>query len=412
MANWNLEAAAGAPGSSLLWRGTWSSALSYNPRDGVLASNGCSYVSKTNNQNKDPVSNPSDWDMIASIGNPGSPAFTTTAANFDVPAVGGSVVVTMVDASWVTIGQMVVVETAGGGPANAYSFKVVAKAGNQVTLQNIATTYAGAGIGDMLKSVYDADVDSIVDAAETLSESPVCLYQDHFLTGSDASYGCWIASGTGANKGQSTSSADHPGVYAINTGTSNGAAATGYVFMTAGNGYTYGTGALAFRSVFLPSSVKPTSAAAQLSKVLLGMGTQPTNGTYPGADFVGFVFDPSSGMANAANNWGLLTRKASVSTYTDTGLAYTFVYADLSFYADATGVYFKAYAWGGAVPAKSAAITSNVPLAATPLCMVLHALNGAAGTTNYQHFIDLWEVAYRGNTAVSVFRGGNLLRNF
>jgi hypothetical protein len=107
----------------------------------VLAGNGSSYVSKTNNQNKDPVSNPADWDMIASVGATGSPAFTTTSANFDVPAVSASVVITVVDASWITIGQMVAVQTAGGSPADAYSFKAIAKSGNQVTLQNIGTTY-------------------------------------------------------------------------------------------------------------------------------------------------------------------------------------------------------------------------------------------------------------------------------
>lgn len=65
---WNLQASAGATGGSVLWRGTWSSALSYNPYDGVYGGNGSSYISKTNNTNKDPISNPSDWDLMASSG--------------------------------------------------------------------------------------------------------------------------------------------------------------------------------------------------------------------------------------------------------------------------------------------------------------------------------------------------------
>ena len=70
-------------------------------------------------------------------------AFTATVANFDVPAVGATVVVTLADASWVTVGQMVVIQTAGGAPTDAYSLKAIAKAGNAVTLQNIGTTYGG-----------------------------------------------------------------------------------------------------------------------------------------------------------------------------------------------------------------------------------------------------------------------------
>jgi hypothetical protein len=143
------------------------------------------------------------------------------------------------------------------------------------------------------------------------------------------------------------------------------------------------------------------------------MGTQPSNGTFPGADYAGFVFDPSSGMANAANNWGILTRKASVNTFTDTGYAYsTANYNDLSFYLDSTGLYFRAYQWAGTAQAKSAAITSNVPLATTVLCPTFFILNGAAGTTSYTAWLDAWETAWRGNTTVPVFRGSNLLKNF
>jgi len=348
-------------------------------------------------------------------------AFTTTSANFDLPVVGGSVVVTLIDASWVTIGQMVVVQTAGGAPTNAYSLKVIAKAGNQVTLQNIATTYdiGSAGTGDMLKSIYDTNSDNIVDRASLadhatdIGESTIFTYQDHFLTGSDGSYTNWTAvQGTGAAKAQTASSPDHPGVYSLTTGTQAGAAATGYGFVTAGNAYAYGTGALAFRCVFLPSA-KPTSTAANLSKVFLGFGTQPVNGTFPGADFVGFVFDPSSGMANAANNWGFLTRRSSASTYTDTGFVYSAsAWADFSFFVDSTGAYRRAYTWGGTAPAKSAAITSNVPFGTTLLCLIYFVLNGPSGATSYQSYIDLWEVAYKGNTVVPVFRGANLIKNF
>lgn len=72
MATWDLQASAGATGKSILWRGTWSSASSYNPYDAVVSSSsGSSYISKTNNANKDPVSNPADWDILAGSGTGG-----------------------------------------------------------------------------------------------------------------------------------------------------------------------------------------------------------------------------------------------------------------------------------------------------------------------------------------------------
>jgi microcystin-dependent protein len=70
MARWDLQASAGAAGRSILWRGAWGSAVSYNPYDAVY-SGGSSYIAKTNNQNKDPASNPSDWDLLASVGGAG-----------------------------------------------------------------------------------------------------------------------------------------------------------------------------------------------------------------------------------------------------------------------------------------------------------------------------------------------------
>src|SRR4029077_6880839 len=214
--------------------------------------------------------------------------------------------------------QMVVVQTAGGSPTNAYSFKVIAKSGNQVTLLNQGADWSG---GDMLKSVYDTDGDGIVERAaiaDNLSESPIYTYQDHFLTGSDGSYTNWTVAGTGATKGQGTSTVDHPGLYFLTTGTSNGTPTTGYAFATSGNAYLYGTGAIAFRCVILQPASKPINSAAAMGKFFVGMGTQPSNGTFPGSDFIGFSFDPQNGLPSQANNWAFLTRKTTVSTYTDT----------------------------------------------------------------------------------------------
>jgi hypothetical protein len=68
-------------------------------------------------------------------GPPGNAA-TTVSAGFTVPAVGSTVVVTVVDASWIVVGQMVYVDQAGGGPGQAGALQVTAKTGNQITLLN------------------------------------------------------------------------------------------------------------------------------------------------------------------------------------------------------------------------------------------------------------------------------------
>jgi len=77
-----------------------------------------------------------DVTVAASVpqGPAGKDAFNTTTGSFTVPASGSTVSVTLGDASWVVIGQMVVVAGAGGGSV-AGSMYVTAKSGNQITLQ-------------------------------------------------------------------------------------------------------------------------------------------------------------------------------------------------------------------------------------------------------------------------------------
>jgi hypothetical protein len=68
------------------------------------------------------------------VGPAGLNAFNTASTGFTVPASGSTVNVTLGDASWVTVGQMVVVAGAGG-PGVAGTMFVTAKTGNQITLQ-------------------------------------------------------------------------------------------------------------------------------------------------------------------------------------------------------------------------------------------------------------------------------------
>jgi microcystin-dependent protein len=69
-------------------------------------------------------------------GNPGVNACTTNVGSFTIPPVGQTVQVTMTDASWIVIGQMLVVSTAGGSANASGTLQVTAKTGNLVTLLN------------------------------------------------------------------------------------------------------------------------------------------------------------------------------------------------------------------------------------------------------------------------------------
>jgi hypothetical protein len=73
------------------------------------------------------------------VGATGLNAFTITSGPFTVPAVGSTVVVTVNDASFVVVGQMLAVQGAGG-TGIAGSFLVQSKTGNQLTLLNPATS--------------------------------------------------------------------------------------------------------------------------------------------------------------------------------------------------------------------------------------------------------------------------------
>jgi hypothetical protein len=72
------------------------------------------------------------------IGPPGAagiPAYTTNSAGFTVPVSGSTVNVTVADASWVAVGEVVWVADAAG-IGIAAPFRVTAKSGNQLTLLN------------------------------------------------------------------------------------------------------------------------------------------------------------------------------------------------------------------------------------------------------------------------------------
>jgi hypothetical protein len=72
-----------------------------------------------------------------SPGPAGKNAFTITSGAFTVPAVGSTVTVTVSDASFAVVGEMLAIGNAGGG-GNAGALQIQSIAGNQLTLVNPA----------------------------------------------------------------------------------------------------------------------------------------------------------------------------------------------------------------------------------------------------------------------------------
>jgi len=78
--------------------------------------------------------------VTGNTGPQGSNAYTLTTADFAVPGVGQQVTVNVLDTNWIVVGQMLYVDTAGGGAGQTGCFKVTAKTGNSITLSNVSTT--------------------------------------------------------------------------------------------------------------------------------------------------------------------------------------------------------------------------------------------------------------------------------
>jgi len=76
----------------------------------------------------------------------GTPAWTTASAGFTIPAIGSTVVVTVADPTWMTVGEFVYVAGASGS-GQAGTLQITNITGNQVTLLN-----AGGASGALISS--------------------------------------------------------------------------------------------------------------------------------------------------------------------------------------------------------------------------------------------------------------------
>jgi hypothetical protein len=79
-------------------------------------------------------------------GNPGVNAVTTTTTGFIVPAVGAAAPLTVVDASWIVVGQVLYLDRAGGGVGLAGALTVAGKSGNILSLFNSTSSGTGAAV--------------------------------------------------------------------------------------------------------------------------------------------------------------------------------------------------------------------------------------------------------------------------
>jgi hypothetical protein len=147
----------GAPGVSVTWRGNWQTGVTYNVNDAV-ARNGASYIAIVQNTSVYPATdNGSVWGLMSASGAQGPPG--PSGVNYK--------------GAWVstTTYQINDLVTKAGNSyiAVASSVNIDPSTDNGTHWQVFAA--AGSG-GDMYKSVYDVNNNSLVDHAELADAAP------------------------------------------------------------------------------------------------------------------------------------------------------------------------------------------------------------------------------------------------
>jgi hypothetical protein len=323
-----------------------------------------------------------------------APGLLANTASFTCPGFQGTATVTITSSPWLKIGDKLFI--AGFGK---FIVTAVASATSITIWNNL--DYGNATSG----TVAVGTPISLCPGNEL--ESTCLAYNDHFHTNSTGFLQWSGQTGTGAAVATLFQDDDnHPGIGRLTSGTVGNNAA----WIMRGNSFLPKANPMYFRTVIRTPSTKPTSTAAALAIMIVGMDNGSNAAALPTQGIV-FIFNPGSGQANAANNWYLYT-VTTTGTYTDTGLVYTAGgWYDLSWYCDTGGVKYRAFAYGATPAALSAYITSNVPAGMNALTPRMTIYNGPSGTTSYSMDIDLWEFYKRTTTSVCQFRGATALDN-
>jgi len=340
----------------------------------------------------------------------GENAFTTTTAGFTVPAVGATTTVTVADASWAVVNEMVYVLGAGGSGL-AGVLQITGIAGNTLTLLN-PTPAPAIPLADATQAGLLAQLNGSAtfyvggdNAVHALPSSPPLggnywdakngfYWNDDFVNNVATlppQYGNQTAGGTiqittASTYGQDTTK-KVVGYYEFTTGTVSGTnqGAALYCGMSGINNgsIVYGLGALTAKCRMFWESALPVTAINY--RFRFGLGQQTGSGYLFNAPLQGFFFewvpDQNSGQFRVGVGGATITyTNTSVAAVADT--AYNL---QIDVNAAWTSITFTI---NGTV---AATVSSGIPTTKGNM-VISHARD--TGTTNYLMALDSWNIYY------------------
>jgi hypothetical protein len=390
-------------------------------------------------------------------GDQGSNASTVTKAAFNVPLVGTIVDVDLEDVSWLSVGQMVYVNEAGG-PGVSGSMEVMAINGNTVSLRNPPSSTISvaddtqSGLLAQLSGVpaeyvggdnacHPLPAGGSIPLADTTQDGLVRKVTGSLLDLIDGTNNCaeielrstwreryyfsWhcdhplSAHETNGITGNGTvapaaGEANHPGLYCLTSGVSPTAGTAYYASSTAANIQPAHFTKLAWRTVF---RLDASTASGDGRGFFFGLSD--SLGTLPPANGVGLLYDNSGGSRASLAAYSGGTATALVNLYPMAGDTR---YFDFSLFWDqANGVYFRMGLWngisfptdpGGAGGSYFGPFTAGLPANTTNFFWQL-LTQSAPNPPRYGMvaYIDLVEIAGEYATPGD-FRGEELITNF
>lgn len=234
-------------------------------------------------------------------------------------------------------------------------------------------------------------------------------HMDYAASANDAT----AISGTGASVASAvntgTTNAGHPGCWAfIPASTAGGYSCLKSSTVNAEFNLSV-VNKLAFRAVLKTTGTLFSGAvgAATYGEFLLGWSNTPNTLPVASQNLILWRFAPS-----ISANWILTTAdgttlNSSAST-SNVALAINTWY-DLRIYSDATGVIGKVGVYGGTL-FSTGLITANIPSGSTMLYWQIANMNGTAGTTQANVWLDLYEIIAEASNPMML--GDQLVTNF